>query len=172
MQRAGCEFIDGVNVSGTRCGNIRLGLLRGLGLMRRAPRERGVIEQMAQQLQLRSRDLVQPVGDLSGGNQQKVMIGRWLAAGVDTLLVEQPTRGVDVGAKAEIYGLLRAFVAEGGAVLALSSDLPELIGLCDRILVVRGGRVVGDVPAAEATEEGLLALALVDAPASAPGVPA
>lgn len=152
--------------------NIWLGLLRGLGLVRRAPRQRAVVTDLAKQLQLRAGSLTQDVGDLSGGNQQKVMIGRWLAAGVDTLLVEQPTRGVDVGAKAEIYGLLRAFVAEGGAVLALSSDLPELIGLCDRILVVRGGRVVGDVPAAEATEEGLLALGLVDAPASAPGVPA
>lgn len=152
--------------------NIWLGLLRGLGLVRRAPRQRAVVTGLATQLQLRAGSLTQDVGDLSGGNQQKVMIGRWLAAGVDTLLVEQPTRGVDVGAKAEIYGLLRAFVAEGGAVLALSSDLPELIGLCDRILVVRGGRVVGDVPAAEATEEGLLALALVDAPANPPGVPA
>jgi len=152
--------------------NIWLGLLRGLGLVRRAPRQRAVVTGLAAQLQLRAGSLTQDVGDLSGGNQQKVMIGRWLAAGVDTLLVEQPTRGVDVGAKAEIYGLLRAFVAEGGAVLALSSDLLELIGLCDRILIVRGGRVVGDVPAAEATEEGLLALALVEAPASPTEVPA
>ena len=94
------------------------------------------------------------------------MIGRWLAAGVDTLLIEQPTRGVDVGAKAEIYGLLREFVQQGGAVLALSSDLLELIGLCDRILVVRGGAIVGNVPADTATEESLLALALADAPAA------
>ncbi|OYV02407.1 MAG: ABC transporter ATP-binding protein [Burkholderiales bacterium PBB5] len=121
--------------------NMWLGALRGLGLVR---------------------DLAQDAGDLSGGNQQKVMIGRWLAAGVDTLLIEQPTRGVDVGAKAEIYGLLREFVAQGGAVLALSSDLLELIGLCDRILVVRAGAVVGNVPAASATEAGLLALALTD----------
>ena len=147
--------------------NIWLGLLRGLGLVQRAPRERSVVAAMAEQLQLRASSLTQEVGDLSGGNQQKVMIGRWLAAGVDTLLVEQPTRGVDVGAKAEIYSLLRAFVAQGGAVLALSSDLPELIGLCDRILIVRAGRVVGDVPATQATEEGLLALALVDLPAGA-----
>ena len=147
--------------------NIWLGLLRGLGLLRHAPRERSVVAAMAAQLQLRASGLTQLVSDLSGGNQQKVMIGRWLAAGVDTLLVEQPTRGVDVGAKAEIYGLLRAFVAQGGTVLALSSDLPELIGLCDRILIVRAGRVVGDVPAEGATEEGLLALALVDAPAPA-----
>jgi ribose transport system ATP-binding protein len=82
---------------------------------------------------------------------------------VDTLLVEQPTRGVDVGAKAEIYALLREFVDNGGTVLAVSSDLLELIGLCDRILMVRGGAIVGDVPAASATEESLLALALADA---------
>ena len=147
--------------------NMRLGGLRGLGLARLAPRQRNVVERIAQQLQLRARSLQQPVLDLSGGNQQKVMIGRWLAAGVDTLLIEQPTRGVDVGAKAEIYSLLRSFVQQGGAVLALSSDLLELIGLCDRILVVRAGRVVGDVPAAEATEEQLLALALSDPPAVA-----
>ena len=133
--------------------------------MRAAPRQRAVLERIAEQLQLRARDLAQDAGELSGGNQQKVMVGRWLAAGVDTLLIEQPTRGVDVGAKAEIYGLLRAFVEQGGAVLALSSDLLELIGLCDRILMVRGGRIVGDVSAANATEEGLLALALSDSPA-------
>jgi len=147
--------------------NIGLGLLRGRGLVRAAPRQRAVLERIAEQLQLRARDLAQDAGELSGGNQQKVMVGRWLAAGVDTLLIEQPTRGVDVGAKAEIYGLLRAFVEQGGAVLALSSDLIELIGLCDRILMVRGGRIVGDVPAATATEESLLALALSDSPADA-----
>lgn len=142
--------------------NMWLGALRGLGLMRQAPRERSVVERLAERLQLRASSLAQDAGELSGGNQQKVMIGRWLAAGVDTLLIEQPTRGVDVGAKAEIYGLLRTFVQQGGAVLALSSDLLELIGLCDRILVVRGGRIVGDVPAETASEEGLLALALAE----------
>jgi ribose transport system ATP-binding protein len=142
--------------------NIRLGLMRRQGLMTLAPNALGTVESTARQLHLRSRDLVQPVGELSGGNQQKVMIGRWLAAGIDTLLVEQPTRGVDVGAKAEIYGLLRSFVREGGAVLVLSSDLLELIGLCDRILMVRAGQIVGNVPASEASEESLLAMALVD----------
>ena len=142
--------------------NLGLGLLRGLGLMRLAKRDRAALERIAAQLQLRARDLAQDAGELSGGNQQKVMVGRWLAAGVDTLLVEQPTRGVDVGAKAEIYGLLRTFVEQGGAVLALSSDLLELIGLCDRVLMVRDGRIVGDAPAATATEAGLLALVLSD----------
>ncbi|MBX3634436.1 MAG: sugar ABC transporter ATP-binding protein [Rubrivivax sp.] len=145
--------------------NLWLGTLRALGLARAAPRDRGPIERMAGRLQLRAAGLAQDAGELSGGNQQKVMIGRWLVAGVDTLLIEQPTRGVDVGAKAEIYGLLREFVQQGGAVLALSSDLLELIGLCDRILMVRGGQVVGDVPADTATEESLLALALLERPA-------
>jgi ribose transport system ATP-binding protein len=143
--------------------NIGLGRLRGLGLWRKAPRDRTAIEQSADRMLLHARDLDQEVGALSGGNQQKVMLGRWLAAGVDTLLVEQPTRGVDVGAKAEIYVLLREFVDSGGTVLAVSSDLPELIGLCDRILMVRGGAIVGDVDAHGATEESLLALALADA---------
>jgi ribose transport system ATP-binding protein len=114
---------------------------------------------LAARMHLRSRP-TDPVGSLSGGNQQKVMLGRWLAAGVQVLLVEQPTRGVDIGAKAEIYSLLRQFAAEGGAALAVSGDLPELIGLCDRILVVRDGAIVADVQAAGATEESLLNLAL------------
>ncbi len=142
--------------------NVGLGRLRGLGLWRRAPRSLAAVQRAAERMQLHARDLAQPVGALSGGNQQKVMLGRWLVAGVDTLLIEQPTRGVDVGAKAEIYALLREFVDGGGTVLAVSSDLPELIGLCDRILMVRGGAIVGDVPACDATEETLLALALAD----------
>ncbi len=144
--------------------NVWLGGLRGMGLLRKAPRDRSAVRRIAERMQLRARDLAQEVSALSGGNQQKVMLGRWLAAGVDTLLVEQPTRGVDVGAKAEIYALLREFVKQGGAVLAVSSDLLELIGLCDRILIVRGGAIVGDVAAASASEESLLALALAGTP--------
>ncbi|TAK86750.1 MAG: sugar ABC transporter ATP-binding protein [Aquabacterium sp.] len=146
--------------------NIWLGAMRARALWRRAPREAGVIRELAQRMGLRTRATV-AVGALSGGNQQKAMLGRWLASGVHTLLVEQPTRGVDVGAKAEIYGLLRQFADAGGAVLAVSGDLPELLGLCDRILVMRGHAIVADVPAREATEESLLALALQE-PASRP----
>jgi ribose transport system ATP-binding protein len=152
--------------------NVWLGGLRGLGLLRKAPRDRALATRIAERMKLRSRDLMQEVSALSGGNQQKVMIGRWLAAGVDTLLIEQPTRGVDVGAKAEIYGLLREFTAEGGAVLVLSSDLPELIGLCDRILMVRGGAIVGDVIAQTATEESLLGLVLADPATGSSAAPA
>lgn len=139
--------------------NIWLGPLRQTPLWRRAPRDPALVRRLAERMGLRTPP-AQPVGSLSGGNQQKAMLGRWLAANVQILLVEQPTRGVDVGAKAEIYELLRRFTAEGGAILAVSGDLPELIGLCDRILVVRGGAIVAEVPARGATEEQLLDHAL------------
>lgn len=99
-------------------------------------------------------------GSLSGGNQQKVLLGRYLAAGMKVLLIEEPTRGVDIGAKSEIYRLLREFADNGGAVLVLSRETLELIGLCDRICVVHGNTVVGEMPAAEATEHRILDMAL------------
>jgi ribose transport system ATP-binding protein len=100
------------------------------------------------------------VQSLSGGNQQKVLLGRYFAAGLEILIVEEPTRGVDVGAKSEIYRLLRAFAARGGAVLALSRDTVELIGLCDRIYVIHGGTVVSEMRAETATEHAILDAAL------------
>ncbi|BCH23657.1 sugar ABC transporter ATP-binding protein [Mesorhizobium sp. L-8-3] len=102
-----------------------------------------------------------PAGSLSGGNQQKVLLGRYLASGADILLIEEPTRGVDIGAKAEIYRLLRNFADDGGAILILSRETIELIGLCDRILVVHGRTIVGDMPAGEATEHNILDAALI-----------
>jgi ribose transport system ATP-binding protein len=98
---------------------------------------------------------------LSGGNQQKVLLGRYLASGVDTLLIEEPTRGVDVGAKVEIYKLLRDFVDKGGSVLVLSRETLELIGLCDRLYVVHGKTIVSEMQAAQATEHAILNAALV-----------
>ncbi|MDB5525725.1 MAG: ribose transport system ATP-binding protein [Rhizobium sp.] len=88
-----------------------------------------------------------PVNSLSGGNQQKVVIGKWLEIGPEVFLLDDPTRGVDVGAKREIYGLIRQMSAEGGIVLFASTELPELIGLCDRILVIYQGRLAGEVAA-------------------------
>jgi len=102
-------------------------------------------------------DLVQ---SLSGGNQQKVLLARYFAAGLEILIVEEPTRGVDVGAKSELYRLLRAFTDRGGAVLALSRDTVELIGLCDRIYVIHGGTIVSEMRAESATEHGILDAAL------------
>jgi ABC-type sugar transport system ATPase subunit len=99
-----------------------------------------------------------PVGTLSGGNQQKVVLGRWLD---DTrvLLLDEPTRGVDVAAKAEIHRHLRALAAAGVALVVASSEIPELLALCDRIAVMRLGRVVGELPRERATPAEILRLA-------------
>jgi ABC-type sugar transport system ATPase subunit len=93
---------------------------------------------------------------LSGGNQQKVVLAKWLAAGGDILLLDEPTRGVDVGAKAELHQWIHRHAASGGAVLLISSELPELLNLCTRIIVLREGRVVGELSRAEATQERVL----------------
>jgi len=140
--------------------NVALGKLKGLPLAAPAPRVGKLVDEIMARMQLRARDARQPVGSLSGGNQQKVMLGRWFAAGVDVLLIEQPTRGVDIGAKAEIYRLLREFAQGGGAVLIVSSELIEIAGLCDRIFVARGGRLVAELDGPGATEEALLEHAL------------
>ena len=99
-----------------------------------------------------------PVAGLSGGNQQKVVLARWLAANTKVLILDEPTRGVDVGAKAEIHALINELAAQGTAVVLISSELPELLSLSTRILVLREGRLVGEVPGPEATQDGLLRL--------------
>ncbi len=141
--------------------NIGLGMLRRTAMTAVARIDRNRVKALMQDMNVRARDQGQLVSSLSGGNQQKVMIGRWLASGVDVLLVEEPTRGVDVGAKAEIYRLLRAFADEDGAVLITSSELTEHLGLCDRILVVRDGAIVAELDGDAATEEGVMRYALM-----------
>ncbi len=147
--------------------NIGLGILRGASMFSLAKVDRKRVVALMRSMSIRARDEHQTVGSLSGGNQQKVMIGRWLASNVDTLVIEEPTRGVDVGAKAEIYALLRDFANQGGAVLIISSELTEHLGLCDRILVVRAGSVVFELVAAEANEELIMMHALAAAPSGA-----
>jgi ribose transport system ATP-binding protein/rhamnose transport system ATP-binding protein len=99
------------------------------------------------------------VGDLSGGNQQKVLLAKWLAMGPEVLIVDEPTRGVDVGARSEIYRILRDLASRGLALLVVSSDLPEVLTLADRIVVMADGRTVGELPGEGATEEAVLRLA-------------
>lgn len=144
--------------------NIGIGMMRLSSIWGRARIDRNRLTELLDGMNVRATGPQQEVQALSGGNQQKVLIGRWLAAGVDILLVEEPTRGVDVGAKSEIYTLLRAFADDGGAVLMTSSELSEHIGLCDRILVVREGRLVAEMPGAVATEETIMSSALTGVP--------
>ena len=99
------------------------------------------------------------ISTLSGGNQQKVILGRWLLTTPTVLLLDEPTRGIDVGAKYEIYQLIQSIAAEGKTVIMVSSEMPELLGVCDRILVMSGGRLAGEVDAATATQEDIMTLA-------------
>ena len=128
------------------------------GLVRRRNLRRHV-EAAADGLRLRFGAWTDPVSSLSGGNQQKVLIARWRALGAKVLLLDEPTKGVDVGAKADIYRIIADLAASGLAIVVVSSYLPELLGLCDRVVVVRERRLVADLPAAEATEEEVLRLA-------------
>ncbi|MBR5496952.1 MAG: sugar ABC transporter ATP-binding protein, partial [Clostridia bacterium] len=96
---------------------------------------------------------------LSGGNQQKVILGRWLLTEPDVLLLDEPTRGIDVGAKYEIYQLIIDLAEKGKTVIMVSSEMPELLGVCDRILVMSGGRLAGEVNCADTTQEEIMSLA-------------
>ena len=115
---------------------------------------------MTAQLDVRPPDPTRPVRTLSGGNQQKVVLARWLLQGCDVLLLDEPTRGVDVGARTEIYALIRRLADSGVAVVLVSSEVPEVLGLADRVLVVREGRVVRTAPSADLDESRVLDLVM------------
>jgi len=123
-----------------------------------AARERATAQTYFERLRIKAPSMESSAGGLSGGNQQKVVLAKWLAAECDVLMVDEPTRGVDVGAKAEIHEILLEIVAAGKAVLIVSSELPELLRMADRILVFRGGRIVGELPRSDADEEKLIRL--------------
>jgi L-arabinose transport system ATP-binding protein len=125
-------------------------------------RERTIVSDYVQRLRVRTPSLEQEVGKLSGGNQQKVVLARWLAARPKILILDEPTRGIDVGAKAEIYRLVDDLANEGLAILLISSELPEILGLADRIYVMQNGRVTGEIPGEGATEQQVLGLAMAD----------
>ncbi|HET6413174.1 MAG TPA: ATP-binding cassette domain-containing protein, partial [Anaeromyxobacter sp.] len=128
------------------------------GVLRRHVQD-ALVEAEVKRLDVRAASVSAPVRRLSGGNQQKSLVGRWLMRGARVLLLDEPTRGVDVGAKAEIYRIVARLAEEGMGILLVSSELPEILGLSDRILVMRTGRIVGHFSRAEATEERLLAAA-------------
>jgi L-arabinose transport system ATP-binding protein len=136
-------------------------LISHAGFLRAGAAHR-IARQQADDLRIKTPHLSQLVAKLSGGNQQKVVLGRWLARQLKMLILDEPTRGIDVGAKAEIYALIRRLADSGLAILVISSEMPELIGLSDRIVVMATGRIVGEVNRADATEEGILALAMTD----------
>ncbi|XXG06586.1 multiple monosaccharide ABC transporter ATP-binding protein [Micromonospora sp. SH-82] len=121
-----------------------------------------VAEESRRDLNIKSSSVMAVVGELSGGNQQKVVLSKWLFTDPDVLILDEPTRGIDVGAKYEIYTIVNRLVAAGKAVVLISSELPELLGMCDRIYTLAAGRITGEVPVGSATQEGLMQLMAKD----------
>ncbi|HAH0496888.1 TPA: sugar ABC transporter ATP-binding protein, partial [Escherichia coli] len=113
-------------------------------------------EEQVKALRIKTPNLEQAALNLSGGNQQKIIIARWVCKDTDILIFDEPTRGIDVGAKLEIYELMNRLVAKGKSIIMISSELPEVLGMCDRILVMRSGRITGELSAKEATQEKIM----------------
>jgi rhamnose transport system ATP-binding protein len=122
-------------------------------------REKAIAEQYRQRLRIVSRDTDQPVRELSGGNQQKVVLAKWLHTDPRILILDEPTRGVDIGAKQEVHQVMSDLSQQGKAILLISSDLPEILAMSDRIVVLREGRVTGRFTREEATAENIMAAA-------------
>lgn len=142
--------------------NIALPVLRRLsrlGVVRRNE-EGALADSFVRDLRIRTPSTSQLALHLSGGNQQKVVLAKWLGCKVEILFLDEPTRGIDVGAKQEIYALINNLAASGVGIVMISSELPEVVGLSDRVLVMRGGKIVGEFNRAEATQERLLACAV------------
>jgi ribose transport system ATP-binding protein len=145
----------------TTAANLTIAHLRRFtraGYLSRA-REREAASATARRFNVRSAGLSQTAGTLSGGNQQKTLLARFLLAPCRVLILDEPTRGVDVGARAEIYALMNDLTADGLAILMITSDLPELLGMSDRIVVMRDGRAAGELMRDRATPDAVMALA-------------
>jgi putative multiple sugar transport system ATP-binding protein len=123
-------------------------------------KEKMVAQDYVEAMKTKTPSVEQAVGNLSGGNQQKVLLSKWMFAEPDVLILDEPTRGIDVGAKYEIYCIMNDMVAQGKAVVMISSELPELLGMCDRIYVMNEGEIVGEFTANEATQEKIMSAIL------------
>lgn len=115
-----------------------------------------VAEEYRKKMNIKAPGILQKVGNLSGGNQQKVVLGKWLFTLPDVLILDEPTRGIDVGAKYEIYSIINSMVAEGKSVIVISSELPEILGICDRVYIMNEGRIVGELDHSDASQESIM----------------
>lgn len=149
---------QGIVPIATVADNVNLGVRKGF--FRKPLKERSAAQEKVEKFNIRTPSIDAKIGNLSGGNQQKAVLGRVLSHPLKVLLLDEPTRGIDVGAKSEIHGMVRSLAESGLAVLVVSSEMSELLGLCDRIIVMEGGRVRGELDHHSATQERLLELAL------------
>ncbi len=123
-------------------------------------KENKIAEDYAKAMKTKTPSVQQNVGNLSGGNQQKVLLSKWMFAEPNVLFLDEPSRGIDVGAKYEIYCIMNDMVKEGKAVVMISSELPELLGMCDRIYIMNEGNIVGEMDAKDATQEKIMSAIL------------
>jgi putative multiple sugar transport system ATP-binding protein len=144
--------------------NMTVAALRNLakGGVIEAAAEAAAAERLRRELTVKTPSVEAPVLKLSGGNQQKVSLAKWVYTDPDVLILDEPTRGIDVGAKFEIYTIINRLAQQGKAVIVISSELPELIGICDRIYTISEGRITGDVARADATQEHLMKLMTIE----------
>lgn len=151
----------GLNLRGTIKANMCTTILDQIGkgkwLIANKRAEKQKTEEMSQKMRIKMNSIEQLAMYLSGGNQQKIVVGKWLLTEPEIVMMDEPTRGIDVGAKYEIYQLIKQLAKEGKAVLIISSEMTELLGICDRILILREGRLVGEMDAKEATQEKIMA---------------
>jgi inositol transport system ATP-binding protein len=128
--------------------------------------EHAMVEEYRKKLNIRMASPEQSIASLSGGNQQKVTLARWLALGPKVLIVDEPTRGIDIGAKVEVHNLLFELARSGIAVIAISSELPEVLAISDRVVTMREGRVTGEIKSEDANEEILMSMMTLSAKAA------
>lgn len=149
---AGLVLIDSIKR------NIPLSSLRKIskGIVTDENKEIKVAEEYRKKLNIKSSSILQKTGNLSGGNQQKVVLSKWIFSEPDVLILDEPTRGIDVGAKYEIYTVINKLADEGKSVIVISSELPEILGLCDRVYVMNEGRIVGELNRSEASQESIM----------------
>jgi putative multiple sugar transport system ATP-binding protein len=126
------------------------------GFVINEPKELTATSEYREKLNIRCSSILQKTVNLSGGNQQKVVLSKWLFANPEILILDEPTRGIDVGAKFEIYTIINRLADEGKGVILISSELPEILGVCDRIYVMSEGKIVGEMPASEASQEKIM----------------
>jgi simple sugar transport system ATP-binding protein len=152
---------DGIVADLTVRENIILALQAKLGILRPLSRREQdeIAGRFVKLLDIRPPDPERPIGLLSGGNQQKVLLARWLATEPRLLVLDEPTRGIDVGAKSEIYALMDELANQGAAILMISSDLEEILGMSDRVLVMHEGRLAGSLPRGQMSEQAIMHLA-------------
>ena len=166
--RQGIAFVSedrkvvGLNLIGSICENITLANLKKYctgGVFIKENEECSLVDSYIEKLKIKTENRNKLTCNLSGGNQQKVVLARWMSCSPQILILDEPTRGIDVGAKAEIYRLMDEYVAEGNSIIMVSSEMPEVLGMSDRIIVMHEGRLTGTFDYDDATQERIMAAA-------------